>query len=306
MPLVSIIVPNYNHERFLDRRLESIFTQSFEDYEVILLDDNSTDDSVSVFKKFKKIFPNKIVVCEINTSNSGSPFIQWQKGLSLAKGKYIWIAESDDYADPSFLKRTVLFLNENEDIGLVSTTANLIDEEGVIFESTSKWLSTKMSFNSENIYIGEGLKFISNYMLSDNVIYNASGVLFRKKIATELSLPYQEYKQIGDVVFWVSLALKSNVGIIAENLNYWRKHSGSVTAMNYGKPSLVVKEHLRMVENIYKENNQFRKIYSEIKFKIVKNIIRKWWVLKRRSKQKIDLGDASFFIKIMKHYLFSI
>ena len=109
-PLVSVIIPNYNHAPYLDERIRSIAGQSFQDFEIILLDDCSTDQSISILNKWAK--HPKISHFIVNKQNSGSTFLQWEKGFSLAKGKYIWIAESDDVAHPDFLNITVNYLNQ--------------------------------------------------------------------------------------------------------------------------------------------------------------------------------------------------
>lgn len=101
-PLVSIIVPNYNHAKFLNQRLDSIFNQTFKDFEVIFLDDKSPDNSVGILNSYQD---DRITHRVYNTTNSGSPFKQWKKGLELAKGDLIWIAESDDFADITFLEK---------------------------------------------------------------------------------------------------------------------------------------------------------------------------------------------------------
>ena len=106
--LVSIIVPNYNHALYLRERLDSIFSQTFQDFEVILLDDNSSDSSIEVLKEYAA--HPKVSHFIVNATNSGSPFIQWEKGLSLSKGKYIWIAESDDSCEITFLEKLLINL----------------------------------------------------------------------------------------------------------------------------------------------------------------------------------------------------
>src|SRR5215467_1498105 len=107
MPKVSIVVPNYNHARFLPQRLNSILGQTFQDFELILLDDSSTDDSRSILSQYTA---DPRVRIEFNELNSKSPFKQWNKGVRLARGEYVWIAESDDYADERLLERLVPLL----------------------------------------------------------------------------------------------------------------------------------------------------------------------------------------------------
>ena len=103
-PLVSIIVPNYNHAKYLHQRLDSIFNQTCTNFEVILLDDLSTDNSIEILNSYND---SRISHRFYNKENSGSPFRQWKKGLEAAKGELVWIAESDDWADVSFLEKMI-------------------------------------------------------------------------------------------------------------------------------------------------------------------------------------------------------
>ena len=98
MPQVSVIVPNYNHASYLRQRIESIINQTYQDFELIILDDCSTDHSKEIIESYRN-HPrvNQIVY---NTENSGSTFKQWNKGVELAEGECIWFAESDDWCEP--------------------------------------------------------------------------------------------------------------------------------------------------------------------------------------------------------------
>src|SRR2546430_11315204 len=113
MPAVSVIVPNYNHARFLRRRIDTVLGQTFLDFELILLDDCSTDNSRDILTAYAD---DSRVRIEFNAKNSGSTFKQWNKGVRLAKGKYVWIAESDDYADEQLLERLVGVLEEEPEV----------------------------------------------------------------------------------------------------------------------------------------------------------------------------------------------
>ncbi len=119
-PVVSVIVPNYNHERYLEKRLDSIFSQSFRDFEVILLDDASTDNSMDVLMKYAHHADVRIVPGE---TNSGSPFKQWLKGIDMATSDILWIAESDDICDPELL-RTLLPVFDNRSRPMASVTGS--------------------------------------------------------------------------------------------------------------------------------------------------------------------------------------
>src|SRR5690606_20133074 len=101
-PKVSVILPNYKHANYLQDRLDSIFNQTFQDFEVIILDDASTDNSLDVLEPYRNHPRTSHFI--INETNTGSPFKQWKKGLEMARGEFVWIAESDDYCDLNFLE----------------------------------------------------------------------------------------------------------------------------------------------------------------------------------------------------------
>ena len=104
VPKVSVIVPNYNYANFLEQRLNSIVQQTFRDFEIIFLDDASSDASVAlVQEKFSTV----IGTMDINPVNTGNPFVQWNRGVRQSRGKYIWIAEADDFCNPTFLEKMV-------------------------------------------------------------------------------------------------------------------------------------------------------------------------------------------------------
>ena len=126
--LVTIIVPNYNHQAYLTLRLESIFSQTYSNFEVILLDDASTDDSASVLREFHQRYPQKSTL-DINEENSGGVFHQWEKGLNLARGDIVWIAESDDWCTENFLETLVPYF-ENEAIMLAYSRTVFMDGNG--------------------------------------------------------------------------------------------------------------------------------------------------------------------------------
>ena len=107
-PLVSVIVPNYRHAAFLPERLASILGQTVTDLEVILLDDASGDGSAEILRACAAQ-DGRVSHVVVNTTNSGGPFRQWRRGVDLARGTWIWIAESDDGCAPDLLERALEF-----------------------------------------------------------------------------------------------------------------------------------------------------------------------------------------------------
>lgn len=129
-PFFSVIIPNYNHAPFLRERIDSVLNQTFEDFEVILLDDKSKDDSCGILQSYAS--NPHVVHMVLNEENSGSTFKQWHKGFDLSKGKYIWIAESDDFANLHFLQKAFEIIEKENDVVLAYFKSNIVNENSVI------------------------------------------------------------------------------------------------------------------------------------------------------------------------------
>src|SRR3984893_7477379 len=138
MPTVSVIIPNYNHAQFLRRRVDSVLRQTFQDFELILLDDCSTDESQSILREYAA---DPRVRMEFNEKNSGSTFKQWNKGVRLARGEYVWIAESDDYADERLLEKLVSRLDAEPTAVLCYCRSWLVSASNEISGYSDSYLS---------------------------------------------------------------------------------------------------------------------------------------------------------------------
>jgi glycosyltransferase involved in cell wall biosynthesis len=227
MPSVSIVVPNYNHALYLTTRLESVFAQTYSDYEVILMDDASTDDSVSIIQSY--VTHPKVTHLVINQTNSGNTFKQWNKGIALAKGEFIWIAESDDYADPQFLEKSVQLLQQSSEIGLVFCESHLINQAGAKTGNTRDWRMSHEHWQPlEQSSLFTGISFCRNFLMARCAIPNASAVVFRKSAFKNTGGADECLKMAGDWKLWFNLLLPAQGGYIAESLNYFRAHSQTV------------------------------------------------------------------------------
>lgn len=122
---ISVIIPNYNHSQYLKQRIDSVLNQTYRDFEVIILDDNSKDNSREIIQHYHG--HPKISHIIYNEVNSGSTFKQWEKGIELANGEYIWIAESDDYCDSNFLKIMYQRFKDDDKLGIVFCHSIIID-----------------------------------------------------------------------------------------------------------------------------------------------------------------------------------
>ncbi|MES2804259.1 MAG: glycosyltransferase [Bacteroidota bacterium] len=229
-PLISVIVPNYNHEKYLVQRLECIFNQTYPNFEVILLDDCSTDKSQEILWEYAK--NPKVSHCIFNATNSGNTFVQWNKGIELAKGDYIWIAESDDFCELHFLEELIQPLLQDPEIKLVYCQSNKVNENG---EITGNWLSRTDNLDPSLFltnFVMDGNEFIERFLIHKNVIPNASGVLFRKESAVLLGNLDIDLvlKTCGDWLFYLKISTNHKVAFIPKSLNNFREHSASVIA----------------------------------------------------------------------------
>lgn len=224
MPNVSIIVPNFNHARYLERRLRSIFEQTIQDFELIFLDDASTDNSLQAFEAFSH---DHRVTCLVNKRNCGSPFVQWNKGFSLATGRYIWIAESDDFAEPTFLETMIASLERNPTAGLATCRSMIVDESGHDLEvfDAYHWFGDRDRWKQD--YFNSGTSEISDYLAFQNTIPNASATLFRRSLVESGLRAPESMRVAGDWFFWVTLLARSDICHIGEPLNHFRQQHQS-------------------------------------------------------------------------------
>lgn len=223
-PVVSVILPNYNHSVYLEERIASILNQTYQDFELILLDDCSTDNSKDVLLRYKD--HPKVSSLVFNERNTGNTFIQWDRGIRLAKGKYIWIAESDDCADNRFLEETVTALAKNPNATMCLTGSVLIDEHSEVLKrkSRDRWKETG------DVKVFNGTEYVKHNLMYRNYVYNASMVVFRRDIYDGLDKSFQNLRCAGDWLFWVEVALKGDVIEIRKKMNCFRQHLNKVTS----------------------------------------------------------------------------
>lgn len=222
MPEVSIIVPNYNHASFLSQRLDSVFNQTFNDFEVILLDDHSTDNSVEVLTRYaSRPQVSKFVV---NPVNSGSPFQQWVTGTQFCTGRYVWIAESDDYCDPTFLQKCIDVFKKGDDIKLVYSASQGIDVNGAPDHVFVNWKSEVSPEYWNTDYIRKGRDEINNVLSIRNTIGNTSSVVIDRQALVASVSKVAHFRYTGDWYLWISIlsAKQSSIGYVSAPLNFFR------------------------------------------------------------------------------------
>lgn len=229
MILVSVIIPNYNHAPFLEKRITSVLAQTHPAAEIILLDDASTDHSRQIIEQYRS--HPLVSHIQYNESNSGSPFKQWEKGIQLAKHDWVWIAESDDACSPDFLEKATQQLELHPGSGLFYCDARIVDDQSGLsrlfsaeknrYFNTTKWSTA---------YVSPGRKEIEDNLGIRCTINNASSSLMKR----ELLLPYlteiASYNFHGDWFSYLAIARKNGLILYDPGpMNTYQVNSSGVT-----------------------------------------------------------------------------
>ena len=228
MPLFSVIIPNYNHAAFLKQRINSVIDQTFHDFEVIIIDDCSTDNSRQIIETYRG--HDKVSHIIYNEQNSGSPFKQWKKGIDLTNGDWIWIAESDDMADPQFLEEATKAIEQFPSAGLYYCDGIIQNEDNRSPKKTFSIIKNHI-FKTEKWsrpYFQNGITELNEYLKFDCTINNASSVVFKKACLNNINENLETFKYYGDWYFYIQLCLVTDICYSNKPFNIYRKHKKSL------------------------------------------------------------------------------
>ncbi len=220
--MISVLIPNYNHAPYLQLRIDTILNQTFTDFEVIILDDCSTDNSRNVIEGYRN--HPKVSNIVYNETNSGSVFKQWTKGIALAKGEWILIAESDDWSEPSLLENLWEGTQKDDNVSLSFCQTLTVYDNGKINYTGSL---------ASSYILHAGIQFITHRIINSRGIATAGSALFRKSIMAQMP-DISAFKSSGDWKFWMVVAASGKVYESAKYLHYWRRHATNTTT----KPEL--------------------------------------------------------------------
>lgn len=259
-PKISVIIPNYNHAAFLKQRIESVLNQTFQDFEIIILDDSSTDNSKVIIEEYRG--HPKLERIVYNDKNSGSTFLQWNKGVELATGQIIWIAESDDFAEKDFLIKMVPNFLKSENIGICFCQSYKLSDLNQVTGSWKSWTDDIDALTFSKSFIMEGSEFIEKYLIHKNVIPNASAVLFKKAAYLNVDGANPNVETCSDWLTWLKILTISDVSYEPQMLNYFRYHKNSVISKQIIEPrSVYLKKYQRILReefNIFIKKNLYK------------------------------------------------
>lgn len=233
--------------------------------EVILLDDASVDGSRDAIIEFGRKHNWPVL---LNSENSGSPFKQWAKGVAMAKGTYVWIAESDDYCETNLLSNLVEILESDEAITLAYCQSTHVDENNEEMGSAKAWTDSLDKGRWAQDFVADGKREAVEWLSCRNTIPNASAVVFRRAEGLTFD-DILEMRLCGDWIFWSRIARKGKVAFSAMNMNYYRTHS-QTARINTKKNRQREEWYLAVMENIESSD------YLTLDRSQIKRIIRSW------------------------------
>ncbi len=231
MPKVSVVLTSYNHEKYIKEAIDSVLNQTYTDFELIIWDDASTDNSWNIINcyndkriiKFRNEY-NRRAVYAINNSIS-----------EVAKGEYIAIHHSDDVWEPAKLKKQVEFLDNNQGCGAVFTAASIIDDNGDYFLNRKHLYYSIFEQSNKNRF-----EWLRHFFYKGNGLCHPS-VLIRKNCFNECGFYRAGLAQLLDLDMWIRLCLKYEIYVIQDKLVRFRIRANEANASG-NRPEVIIRD----------------------------------------------------------------
>lgn len=219
-PLVSIVIPSYNHSLFIGKAIESVFGQTYDNLELIIVDDGSTDDSVDVISgtlQQRKDFNVKFI-----TQRNEGAHVAIMRGIENADGVILGILNSDDYYFPDRISRMVIEVDVSRDV-LAFSKVSFVDESGIAINNNDwkKWYNNSLCAVADNPTIGYAL-FVHN------VCVTSGNMIFTRSLYDKLN-GFSSHKFVHDWDFLLRACYFTEPVFVQEELMAYRIHRSNTT-----------------------------------------------------------------------------
>ncbi len=255
MPEVSVLVPSYNHARFVERTLRSIFGQTLKPKKLIIIDDGSKDESAKIIEQTLKDCPFE---CEFIARENRGLCATLNEGFGKTGGDYFAYLGSDDLWLPEFLAENTALLDRRPDAVLAFGHAFVIDEDEHIFDRTDNWSS---------FADGDPLPFLLR-----GEIFSSPGVLYRRSALDQNK--WNEDARLEDYEMYLSLAAVGEFARSDKILCAWRQH-GSNTSDKYAEifPEFIAAQN-RQADKLDLSRETLDDVQRALKFRAVADFVR--------------------------------
>ncbi|MBD3280373.1 glycosyltransferase [Candidatus Dojkabacteria bacterium] len=260
MPKVSVIIPSYNHERFIKEAIESVLSQTYQDFEIIVVDDGSRDATVEIINNFE----DKRIRLYVFEENKGAVFAT-NYAIDKSKGKYISLLNSDDAYFPQKLQRQVKYLEEHKTVSAVFAFAQAIDNNSEEVQPNPEYFEPR-ELNKEPKEWLKAFYYKGNWIIHPTM-------MIRKEVFNTFGAYDERLAQVPDFLQWVKLAFqKCKFHILQEKLVRYRFHEDNASSSKKeGVPDRLVHEYQFIIEQ-YLDNINDVGLLNHIFPDISKNI----------------------------------
>lgn len=272
---ISVIIPNYNYEKYITERIDSILFQTYPIYELIILDDCSRDNSVQVIKeKIKTLHTDFPVTLIENERNSGNVFAQWKKAFEIASGDYVWIAEADDSSNARFLETVIKEFDDEKVVISYCESLTMDEENRLLMGDLRPWIDQFGCRKWDKNYKKDGVEEIGETMCINNTIANVSSVVFKNGDYAKYMEEAKQFKLAGDWYVYMRILEHGKIAYNSQSLNYHRMQQQGLTLSTSHEKEF---EEIVFLQNYAMEHYP---VSSEVKEK----------VLQRRERERVRFG----------------
>ena len=228
IPAVSVIIPMFNAEKYIGECLMSLTNQTFQDFEVIVADDCSTDNSRAIVKSFSEKFGDRLIVTRLS-KNSGSPSVPRNFALAKAHGKYVYFLDADDLLSETALEE-LYNVAENFNADVVHCEKYFAFQDGLGIQSAKPKSFQTGEFVTEPTLVTSDIGERVTGFIQKNFLWWGCNKLFRRKFLTDNKIKFPPIKSFEDFVFaFMSLTAAKNYVRVPFVSYYYRRRKDSLS-----------------------------------------------------------------------------
>jgi glycosyltransferase involved in cell wall biosynthesis len=238
--LVSVVVASYNHAEYLEQRMDSLINQTYQDIEILVIDDCSTDNSLEVLRRYESHPKVRLIVREQN----GGWVAVSNQGVENSSGEYVIFANCDDACDPLMIERLVDAMKSNPSAGIAFCRSFLVDKDDYVLgdDLNIQESSFRTRCARNTLISGDEM---GRFLLHSCVIPNLSAALFRTECFIVVGDLSAEYRACSDWDLFFRVASKYDIVYVTEPLNRFRQHD--TTIRNTMKGRATFEEYFRVM-----------------------------------------------------------